>query len=408
MHSSVPGQNIPTPVSRDDGLRPPASPVPRPATGGDGTEPGGGASTEGASGRPTRTSRAVAYWLLACCGLVAVMVILGGLTRLTHSGLSMVEWRPHDLLPPTSEAEWQAAFDAYKRFPEYQRINPDMDLAGFKEIFWLEYVHRLWGRLLGLALVLPLAWFLWRRAVARPLVPALLGIVGLSGLQGVLGWVMVRSGLVGRPDVSHYRLAAHLLVAVLIYGAMLWIALGILRLDPTPGPDGPRRRLRRWLAGVSALALVTVVWGALVAGLDAGFVHNTFPLMGDRPWPDRLGSGTSIADAVEDPSVVQFVHRVLGVATLAGALVTAAASRGAALPSRARAAVLLVPAVAAAQFALGVSTLVLTVPVPVAAAHQAGALALLTTMVWALGELRAPRAAAGRTPVRAELSPSGA
>ena len=222
----------------------------------------------GSAGLPARTSPRVAHWLLVLCGMILVMVVIGGLTRLTHSGLSMVEWQPQNVLPPMGDAEWRAAFEDYQRYPEYRIINPDLDLAGFKEIFWFEYVHRLWGRLIGLALVLPLAWFLWRRAIARSLMLPLVGVVALFGLQGVLGWVMVASGLADRPDVSHYRLAAHLIAAFVLYLAMLWIALRILRPRAIPGEPAPPARLRRWIVGLGGLALpVTVLWGAFVAGL---------------------------------------------------------------------------------------------------------------------------------------------
>lgn len=352
---------------------------------------------------PERTSPRVAYWLLVLCGMILVMVLIGGLTRLTHSGLSMVEWQPHNVLPPMSDAGWRAAFEEYKRYPEYRIINPDLDLAGFKEIFWFEYVHRLWGRLIGLALVVPLTWFVWRRAIARPLVLPLVGVLALFGLQGVLGWVMVASGLVDRPDVSHYRLAAHLIAAFILYLAMLWIALGILSRESAEGAPAAPPRLRRWVAGLGALTLVTVLWGAFVAGLDAGFVYNTFPLMGDHLWPDGpLGPEGGLRAAVDDVAIVQFIHRVLATATLVGALLAGLASRRRELPRRARLALRVVALAAAAQFALGVSTLLLTVPVALGAAHQVGALLLMTAVAWAVSELRgpAPAAAADRTSSR--------
>ena len=337
-----------------------------------------------------RPPACLAYWLLVLCGMIFVMVAIGGLTRLTHSGLSMVEWRPQHVLPPMSDAEWRAAFDDYKHYPEYRIVNPDLDLAGFREIFWFEYVHRLWGRLIGLALVVPLAWFAWRRSIPRHLVPPLVGVLALFGLQGVLGWVMVASGLVDRPDVSHYRLAAHLIAAFVLYLAMLWMALTILRPEPPEGAPAPPPRLRRWVVALGALTLVTVLWGAFVAGLDAGLVHNTFPLMGDRVWPDGpLGPGSGLRTAVDDVAIVQFIHRALATATLVGSLLAGVASRRPELPRRARQALCVVALTTVGQFVLGVSTLLLTVPVALGAAHQAGALLLMTAVVWALSELRA-------------------
>lgn len=342
---------------------------------------------------PTRTSPRVAHWLFILCGMVLIMVLIGGLTRLTHSGLSMVEWQPHTFLPPMSDAAWQAAFDDYKRYPEYRIINPDLDLAGFKEIFWFEYVHRLWGRIIGLALVVPLAWFVWRRAISRALIPPLAGVVALFGLQGVLGWVMVASGLADRPDVSHYRLAAHLMAAFLLYIAMFWIALRILRREPLAGEPPPPARLRRWIVGLGGLTLVTVLWGGFVAGLDAGFIYNTFPLMGDQLWPPgTLGGEGGLQAAVDDHAIVQFIHRVLATVTLVGALLAAAAAWRRDLPRRARPALAAVGVAGAAQFGLGVATLLLTVPVALGAAHQVGALVLMTAVTWAVSELRAPRA----------------
>lgn len=351
-----------------------------------------------------RPPACLAYWLLVLCGMIFVMVAIGGLTRLTHSGLSMVEWRPQHVLPPMSDAEWRSAFDDYRRYPEYRIINPDLDLSGFKEIFWFEYVHRLWGRLIGLVLVVPLAWFAWGRSIPRRLVLPLVGVLALFGLQGVLGWVMVASGLVDQPDVSHYRLAAHLIAAFALYLAILWMALTILRPEPPPEVPPPSARLRRWIVALGALTLVTVLWGAFVAGLDAGLVYNTFPLMGDHLWPDGVtGTARGLRTAVDDVGIVQFIHRALATATLVGALLAGVAGWRSALAGRARLALCVVALIAVGQFALGVSTLLLRVPVSLGAAHQAGALLLMTSVVWALSELRAsaptapPRTAPGPT-----------
>lgn len=341
------------------------------------------------------TSRAVGWWLLILCAMVVLIVLLGGYTRLTHSGLSMVEWKPHTLLPPSSEAEWQAAFDDYRRYPEYLKINQGMDLAGFKEIYWPEYTHRVWGRLIGLALIVPFLWFLLRGSIARRHVPPIAGVMVLGALQGVIGWLMVSSGLVDRPDVSHYRLTLHLLAAFAIYAWMLWLALDILRPEPqaSQGDATERARVRRLVGATGVLTIVTTVWGGFVAGLDAGFIYNRFPMMGDRPWPDGWGSGSAVLALLEDPGVVQFTHRVLATATLATALLLAARVWRSGLPRQQRTAVLLLPAMALAQFALGVTTLVLTVPLGLGLAHQAGALALLSAAIVALSALREPRPA---------------
>lgn len=249
-----------------------------------------------------------------------------------------------------------------------------------------------------MTLIVPFLWFLLRGAIARPMIRRILGVMALGGLQGLIGWLMVSSGLVERPDVSHYRLALHLLAAFAIFAWMLWLALAILLpADRMQGTSEPaRRHLRTPIAAVAVLTVAAATWGAFVAGLDAGFFYNRFPLMGDRPWPDRWGS--PLADA----GVVQFVHRLLGIATFACACWLVLRLRRSTLPQRARRIVLLVPAMVLVQFALGVSTLLLTVPVALAMAHQAGALALLSTTLLALAELHAPpeRPAAAAAAVR--------
>ncbi len=340
--------------------------------------------------RPARTSRSVGWWLVALCVVVTAMVVVGGLTRLTHSGLSMVEWQPQNVLPPLSEAAWQEAFADYQRSPEFLKINTDMDLTGFKGIFWLEYIHRVVARLFGVVLIVPFVWFLFRRAITRPLVPRLVGVLALAAAQGVMGWLMVASGLVDRPDVSHYRLALHLLLAFALFAWMLWLALGILLPDPpTASSDGaPARGLRGAVLATGALMLVTSLWGAFVAGLDAGFIYNRFPLMGDTPWPDGMGGDGLAAALVENLGVVQFVHRILAIATFALAIVVLVGALRAMPSSWRRTCVLLVPAAAAVQFVLGVSTLVLAVPTALGVMHQAGALVLLAAVVAALSALR--------------------
>ncbi|MBF0394550.1 MAG: COX15/CtaA family protein, partial [Alphaproteobacteria bacterium] len=247
-------------------------------------------------------AKPVAWWLIGCGAMVFVMVVLGGLTRLTHSGLSMVEWQPLRLLPPLGPEEWQEAFARYRATPEFRLVNSDMDLDGFKGIFWLEFFHRLWGRAIGLAFFVPLVVFAWRGMIAPRLAGKLLAILALGGLQGLLGWVMVKSGLVDRPDVSHFRLAAHLMTAFLILGAIEWVALDLLI---------PRRAARPSRAAWTVLVLtfLTATWGAFVAGLDAGLVYDTFPLMNGRLFPD---DGANI---LETHGAVQFTHRMLAMAT---------------------------------------------------------------------------------------------
>ncbi len=324
------------------------------------------------------SQRAVALWLLIVAALIFAMVVLGGVTRLTHSGLSMVEWRPlTGWLPPFGEAAWQAEFEHYKQYPEYQKINLGMSIAEFKGIFRFEYAHRVLGRLIGIAFALPFLYFLLRRRLEPGLTPKLVLMLVLGGLQGLLGWYMVMSGLVDRPDVSQYRLTAHLGLAVVVYGYILWTALGLLF-----APEGAPAGLRRAMFLVATLVFLVMLSGGLVAGLDAGFSYNTFPLMnGDWVAAEAFSEEPWLRDLFENPASVQFEHRVLA---LVAALAVAAlwiAARPARLPRRAGLAVHALLAALVAQVTLGVLTLVYVVPVALAAAHQAGAMVLISVAV---------------------------
>lgn len=331
--------------------------------------------------------RQIAFWLLVCCAMVFVMVVLGGVTRLTHSGLSMVEWQPMTgILPPLSEAEWQESFAKYQQYPEFQKINSDMDVDGFKSIFWLEFIHRLWGRAIGLVFAAPFLWFLLRGAIDRRLAPKLVAIFVLGGLQGLMGWYMVKSGLVDQPDVSQYRLTAHLALAFVVYGYMLLVALGLF----FPGADPAARLsrgLRRLVVGLTALVAVTVLSGGLVAGIDAGFIYNTFPLMDGRLLPEGLFEmEPAVINLFENVAMVQFNHRLLAIATAVLTVVLwLAARRGG---GRVRNAAHAVLGTVALQVALGIATLLSVVAAPLAAAHQAGAMVVFTAMLWLFFETR--------------------
>ena len=207
--------------------------------------------------------RQIAYWLLTCCVLVFAMVIVGGITRLTGSGLSMVEWKPvYGILPPLNDEDWQLLFEKYQQTPEYQHVNIGMDVEGFKSIFWLEYLHRILGRIIGLVFFLPLLYFWLRKKIPMGLKPKLIAMFVLGGLQGLLGWYMVKSGLVDRPSVSQYRLTAHLLLAVLVYAYMLWVALGLL------GVGQLRTVSNRGLFGLAIIALLLIT----ITLMSGGFV----------------------------------------------------------------------------------------------------------------------------------------
>jgi cytochrome c oxidase assembly protein subunit 15 len=326
---------------------------------------------------------AISRWLLAVAALVFAMVVVGGITRLTESGLSMVRWEPiSGAIPPTSPEAWAAEFDAYKASPEYRKINRGMSLAEFKNIFFWEYLHRLLGRFIGLAFALPLAWFAWKRAIPRGYGWKLAGLLALGGLQGFIGWWMVASGLVDRPEVSHIRLATHLLLALFIYGALIWTALDLRTL----ARDRASRPATLTVTAAWALSILglQLMFGAYVAGLDAGFAYNSWPRMGDEWFP----SGTPmlqpfITNFVDNPIMVQFVHRWLawGVAAAALLLSARAWSRGLHLHAAA-----LIAAVTL-QIVLGIFTLLTGVELWIAVAHQAMAALLLAATVVAANAL---------------------
>lgn len=304
-------------------------------------------------------------WLFVCAAMVLIMAVIGAITRLTESGLSMVEWKPLiGAIPPLSEAEWHRVFDLYKQTPEFIQKNAWMGLADFKTIFFWEWFHRLWGRLIGLVYALPLAWF-WVRGMIPPgFKGKLLFALILGGLQGVMGWIMVKSGLIDRPSVSHYRLAVHLTLALAIFGYLLWLAFSLR--------DSLAHKLTLNALGVTSLLMVvvTIIWGAFTAGLDGGLLYNTWPLMGGHWVPPDV---TGVTALHSDPAGVQFVHRWLAVATAVVTLVYAWKTKHGALA-----------AAVFCQVALGMATLLSQVYIPVAAAHQAGAFIVFALLLHAV------------------------
>jgi cytochrome c oxidase assembly protein subunit 15 len=340
-----------------------------------------------ASSTPRRT---IAVWLLACCALVFAMVVVGGITRLTHSGLSIVEWQPIvGTVPPLTDAQWEETFAKYRSTPEFKQRNHDMNLEGFKGIFWWEYAHRLLGRVIGLAFLLPFVFFVATGRLRGALAWKLGGIFLLGGAQGALGWYMVQSGLVDDPRVSSARLAAHLGLAFLIYALMFWTALGLLTPLRTASSDSARRRA----GGLVALVFVMVRSGARVAAIRAGFAYNTFPMMNGEwippeimvldPWWDNF---------LHNMATVQFVHRLLALLVALGVLIVWARVQREPPNRRARlwSHALLLAGVA--QVAAGISTLLLRVPLELAALHQAGAVVLFTCALGVRHALReAPR-----------------
>jgi len=328
-----------------------------------------------------RRRTAVGLWLLVVAVMILVNVALGGLTRLTGSGLSMVAWQPFTLLPPMSDAGWEEMFARYQDSPQFRLVNDTMTLEGFKGIFWLEFVHRLWGRGLGLAFLAPLVVFIWRGFVTRAEIPAFALLFLLGGAQGALGWAMVASGLKDRPEVSHYFLAGHLVFALLLYAALLWA--GFSRMKPPPPWEGAGTA-RRHLAVLLALLFVTIPVGGLVAGLHAGLIYNSFPLMGDRLLADDAWEMTPVwLNFLANPVMVQFLHRVLASLSWLTALSLLPAALRRDLPGELRWKLALVPAFATLQFALGVATLLNYVPIALAVPHQVDAFLLFGAALWA-------------------------
>ena len=331
-------------------------------------------------------NRQLAVWLLVCCGLVFAMIVLGGVTRLTGSGLSMVDWRPlMGWLPPLSDAEWQRTFEMYQLSPEFQKINSHMDVSDFKGIFWLEYLHRLLGRTIGLVFALPFAFFLLKGYIARSEWTKYLLMFILGGLQGVLGWYMVKSGLIDNPHVSQYRLTAHLLAAILIYAYMFWVAMSLL-FPQAGNKRHPWYGKTFWL---TCLISITIISGGFVAGLKAGEIYNTFPMMGSSLIPPGLTAlDPAWRNLTENLTTVQFDHRVLAIATVLLIVVYWLRLRKTALPQRAATAANALLHTAVLQVILGISTLILSVPTVLAATHQAVAILLFTVALFLVHSLR--------------------
>ena len=345
-----------------------------------------------------KARRQVAVWLVCVAALIFAMVVLGGVTRLTESGLSITDWRPvTGWIPPLSGADWQAEFARYQASPQYRDLNPNMTLAQFRSIFWFEYAHRVLGRVIGLVFFVPFVVFLVRRSFDRAMAWRLGVIFVLGGLQGFVGWFMVASGLVHRPSVSQYRLAMHLALAVLIYGVIVWTAMGLVLAPVYGAAETWVDRVRRRAGAVLGLVCLTMMSGAFVAGLDAGLYFNTFPLMdGQIVPPGYLEVTPWWLNPFQTIAAVQFDHRVLAVTTVAAILLFWIVARRARLAGRSRLGLNLLAAMALVQAGLGIETLLNYVPVWLGALHQAGALTLFTLAVATLHSLRrAPHESAG-------------
>ncbi len=310
------------------------------------------------------------FWSIAAATLL--MVVLGGITRLTQSGLSIVNWRPiMGTLPPMNEAQWLDAFDRYRQFPEYLQLRRGMTLAQFKVIFFWEYFHRLVARLLGVLFLVPWIIF-WRRGcLTRPLLTRTSMLFALGAMQGVMGWIMVRSGLVDRPSVSHYRLAAHLALAFIILGWSVWLARDVADGAPAPAAADERRVMLRGLKWMGTLLAVQILWGALVAGLKAGYIFNTFPLMGGQVLPPSgLALDPAILNLVQNMPTVQWIHRLLGTLVLAAAAIFYLRVHRVAPDAWFRRLNTVLLLLVCGQYLLGVLTLLLHVPIAIAVIHQ--------------------------------------
>ena len=357
-------------------------------------------------------TRAVRLWLYAVAALVLAMVLVGGVTRLTESGLSITEWKPvMGVVPPLSQEAWQAAFEKYQAIPQYREMNSGMSLEAFKTIYWWEWTHRLLGRVIGAAFLLPFLFFLWRGWVAPSLRPRLWFIFGLGALQGAVGWWMVASGLAERVEVSQYRLATHLLLACLIYVAIIFTAR---RMDErAPAPSSPAANGREWVriraVAITLLVLVLgqIYLGALVAGLRAGYAYNTWPLIDGALVPPaaRLFFETPLwRNFFENILTVQFDHRMLAYVIFVIALLHAIDVGGTLKDRGARTGAFVLFAAVVLQIAIGVATLLWIVPLPLALLHQAMAMLLLTAATVHAASLGRP---AGLTLIPAQAGIQG-
>lgn len=322
--------------------------------------------------------RAIANWLTMVATLIVLIVVVGGITRLTESGLSITEWKVvSGILPPLSDAAWQAEFAKYQQIPEYQQINRGMSLADFQFIYFWEYIHRLLARLIGVAFALPLLWFAWQRAIPKGYGLRLTGLLVLGGLQGVVGWWMVSSGLADRTDVSHFRLATHLLLALFILSALTWTILDLRNLARDPGYRPAR--LTGFGALVALILFVQLLYGAFTAGLNAGLVTNEWPLMNGKFFPSEVLAVRSFADAaINDPAMIHFIHRWWAWVTVTALVLLARRVRAAG----SRAASVAIHSAFGTQILLGIATVMSGVALWLGVLHQlVGALLVIAT-IW--------------------------
>ncbi|MES2591712.1 MAG: COX15/CtaA family protein [Bacteroidota bacterium] len=333
--------------------------------------------------------KSIIIWLLAGCFLIYAMVLIGGITRLTHSGLSMVEWNMIiGSLPPMNDADWQVPFEKYQQSPEYQIINNQFSLEEFKSIYWWEFIHRMLGRTIGVVFLIPFFYFLIKKKFDKPLLRKMFVLLLLGALQGVLGWFMVKSGLQKEPHVSHYRLAAHLISAFTVFGFTFWYALDLL-YPKVIAETVILKKVRRLASITFAIVIIQIIYGAFVAGLKAGLFYNTFPRMGTSFVPDTVVSFDPFwKNFLENPSGVQFIHRYLAYAVVIIIVLLWETSRKIELSALQRKASNFMAAVVGVQFLLGIITLLYAVPITMGVLHQTGAFVLFAAVLFFMHSLR--------------------
>ena len=331
-----------------------------------------------------KDNKKVIYWLLTGCLLIFIMVIVGGITRLTHSGLSISNYKLiSGTIPPMNDVEWQEAFDLYKQYPEYQKLNNHFGLQDFKDIYFWEWLHRVIGRFIGLVFFLPFLYFLLTKQLTKPTIKKAIILLCLGAFQGFLGWYMVKSGLVNNPDVSHFRLAAHLTTAFLTFAYTFWVALDLM----FPNKKEISKSFRNLIRFGLAILILQIIYGAFVAGLDAGFIHNHWPMMNEGKFIHEtvyIEQTPVYKNFIEGKSGVQFVHRIMAYFVVGFILAIYLKSRKLILTIYQSRAIYSLLIMVFIQFLLGILTIILQVPVWLGVAHQVGAFFLLSAMTFTL------------------------
>lgn len=331
-----------------------------------------------------KDNKKVIYWLLTGCILIFIMVVVGGITRLTHSGLSISNYKLiSGTIPPIGEAEWQEAFNLYKQYPEFQKLNNQFTLQDFKDIYFWEWLHRVIGRFIGLVFFLPFVYFLVTKQLSKATIKKSIVLLALGGFQGFLGWYMVKSGLVNNPDVSHYRLAAHLTTAFITFAYTFWVALDLM----FPRKKDINTKFRNFIRIALVILLIQIIYGAFVAGLDAGFIHNHWPMMSEGKFMHQtvyIEQSPLYKNFIAGKSGVQFVHRILAYLTVLFVFLIWKKSKNINLTKFQLKGIYNLLILVGLQFVLGVFTILLQVPVWLGVAHQIGAFFLLTAMTFTL------------------------